>query len=262
MNGIKEHKVSYLFLDYNKPRESEVALKSIKENSHFDYQIIYLSNGGVQDYVWDFYKKGLIDRVIFQKNNGLGYGTEDLYRFCETEYAIYWQNDQILGRKVSQEEIDLIIQYLKAHENLIGAIGLAGPVAGETFSERANFFKTNFYNSIPKTHGGCGPFNHLKYNEQAVQEYFVQKNLKFVIHQNPWAIDNGVTTIRQLPCGGEVEMRTDTKQVWWRKLPKENYMFPDMTDEEWRISISGDWPDGKTPQRYIDQGLVFNCWGK
>lgn len=266
---MKEHNlpsVSILFLDFNKPNESKLALDSIYKNAKFKYKLVYLSNGGEQDYVIDFYKKGLIDNLILnKKNNGLGYGTEDLFRFCETEFAIYWQNDQIMGREFTQEELDYYIEFIKNNQNnpKVGAISLAGlPCGQNTYSERASIINTKFYNSIPKTHGGCGPFNHLKYNEQAVQEFFKENGYLFIPISNQIVIDNGCYTIRELPCGGLVRMRTDLKSVTWLKLPKQPYMFPEMSPEEWNLSIDGKWENGKIPNKYIEKNEVFNCWGE
>lgn len=251
--------VSFLILDYLKPLESRRALESIKKNANFPHQVIYLSNGGEQDYVWQFYKDGLIDRLIFNKiNNGLGYGTEDLFRFCDTEWAIYWQNDQELVEELDERYVEKFISILS--NKTVGAIGLAGyPCGPNTYSERAHFINVPFYNSIPKTHGGCGPFNHLKYNEQAVQEYFKEKNVKFIAITPQVARDIGFYTIRELPDGAIVRMRTDTKSVRWLKLPRESYMFPDMTESEWADSIAGKWVDGAIPEKYKEGS--FNCWG-
>ncbi len=255
--------LSFLILDFNKPLESRRALESIRQNAQFPHQVIYLSNGGDQDYVWDFYKEGLIDRLIFnRKNNGLGYGTEDLFRFCDTEWAIYWQNDQELAVAIDEGFMSRIVAYLADKRYNLGAIGLAGLPCGEnTYSERAHLINVAFYNSIPKTHGGCGPFNHLKYNEQCVQEYFKGEGLKFVAIP-PIARDIGFYTIRELPCGGVVRQRTDTKSVRWIKPPKESYMFPEMTESEWADSIAGKWIGGTIPSAYLAKGESFNCWGQ
>lgn len=260
---MKKPLLSFLILDYMKPNESRRALESIKKNAQFEHQVIYLSNGGDQDYVWQFYKDGLIDKLIFSKeNNGLGYGTEDLFRFCDTEWAIYWQNDQELIKEMDGKFVENLISFYKGKNFVkpaLGAIGLAGyPCGPNVYSERAHFINVPFYNSIPKTHGGCGPFNHLKYNEQAVQEYFAANGLEFKAIQS-YARDIGFYTIRELPDGSIVRMRTDTKSVRWLKLPKESYMFPDMTEQEWADSISGKWVDGTIPSKYLSGS--FNCWG-
>jgi hypothetical protein len=249
-------------LDYSKPIESRRALESIRRHSHFPHKVIYLSNGGDQSYVMDFYREGLIDQLIFNKvNNGLGYGTEDLFRFCDTEWAIYWQNDQELLYPLTEMHINRMIAEFGRNPAL-GALGLAGMPCGENvYSERAHLINVPFYNSIPKTHGGCGPFNHLKYNEQAVQEFFKENGRSFVTLYPPLVRDLGFYTIRELPCGGVVRQRTDTKSVTWLKYPKEPYMFPEMNESEWADSIAGKWPDGTIPQAYLDKKESFNCWG-
>lgn len=253
-------KVSFGILDFNKPVESKAALESIKENAKFPYEIIYLSNGGIQEYVLDFYRQGLIDKLILNKKNvGCGYGTETLYSACETEYMIYFQSDQILAQRFYQSDLDVLIGLIEKF-NYVGAIGLAGyPCGRDIFSERGNLMRVDFYNSIPKTHGGPGPFNHLKYNEQCVQEYFKDKGLIMTCPAQ-YIADRGIYTVRELPCGGVVRQRTDTKQVWWDKLPKQSYMFPEMDSSEWDASIQGLWKGGDTPKIYIEKGESFRCW--
>ncbi len=104
-------KVSILVLDFMRPVESELCLQSLKQNLKFKAPIIYLSNGGDQDYVWDFYKNGLIDKLILNKENtGLGFGTTDLFKICDTEYAIYVQCDQFLGREYTEEELIALVR--------------------------------------------------------------------------------------------------------------------------------------------------------
>lgn len=252
--------LSYLVLDFNKPVETRRALEGIRLHSKFFHQIIFLSNGGDQSYVWDFYQEGLIDRLIFNKvNNGLGYGTEDLFRFCDTEWAIYHQNDQELVYDITEDNIKALISEFDRHPKL-GALGLAGyPCGSNVFSERAHLINVPFYNSIPKTHGGCGPFNHLKYNEQCVQEFFKKNDYSFIAVNPPLVRDLGFFTIRELPDKSIVQMRTDTKQVWWRKIPTETYMFPEMTPAEWALSIAGTWVGGTIPEAY--RAHSFNCWG-
>ncbi len=255
-------KISYLVLDYNKPLESRNALLSIRKNTKFEYQIIFLSNGGNQDYVFDYYKEGLIDKLIINsKNNGLGYGTEDLFRFCDTEWAIYFQNDQELIIPIFEDQINRLIDEFYKNTKL-GAIGLAGtPCGTNVYSERAHLINVAFYNKIPKTHGGCGPFNHLKYNEQCVQEFFKENRYEFLSLINPIVRDCGYYTIRELPCGGVVRQRTDKKSVTWIKLPKEKYMFPEMNDTEWKDSVDGKWINGTIPIKYLEKKESFNCWG-
>lgn len=255
-------KVSYLILDYQKPNESKICLDSIRKNSKFDYQIIYLSNGGEQDYVWQYYKLGLIDKCIFNlKNNGLGYGTEDLIHICDTEYFIYFQNDQELIYELNQNDINQMKDFF-VRNKMLGALGWAGTPCGfNTYSERAHMMKTEFYNSIPKTHGGCGPYNHLKYNEQCVQEYFKDNKYTFV-SLNPLVKDIGWYTVRDMEECGTWCMRTDNKKLWNIKKPvKINPVFPKFTEEEKIIVLSeSGWPDGKIPE--LEMANSFHCWDR
>ncbi len=254
------NKVSYLVLDFNKPYESRRAVESIRRHAKHEHQIIYLSNGGEQLHAWKLYSEGLIDRLIVNKiNSGLGYGTEDLFRFCDTEWAIYFQNDQELMYDVTKDHIDYLLSKLSSNLK-IGAIGLAGSPCGDNiYSERAHLINVPFYNSIPKTHGGCGPFNHLKYNEQAVQEFFRENNYLFLSLDPIMVRDLGFYTIRELPDGSIVRMRTDTKSVRWIRRPTKSYIFPNMSEKEWQDSISGKWIDGTVPESYRSDS--FNCWG-
>lgn len=256
-------KVAILILDFLKPEESKLCLESIDKNCLFNKKVIYLNNGGGfenQEYAVNYYKNGLIDNFIFNKiNNGLGYGTEDLFRFCDTKYAIYLQNDQIVNYIITQEYIDTWVEFLETHKDTVGSISLAGFPCGQgVYSERAHLINVDFYNSIPKTHGGCGPFNHLKYNEQCCQEFFKEKNLQVIPTATPLIQDNGVWTIRELPCGGIVKTKTDTKETYWIKNPKEKYVFPEMGDSDWDDAINDNWEPGRIPNSM--KHLSFKCW--
>lgn len=258
--SVKQEIVSYLVLDYNKPEESRACLRSIRAFSRFRHQIIFLSNGGRQDYVLDFYREGLIDRLILNReNNGLGYGTTDLFRFCDTPHAIYFQNDQLLTAPLEQELIDGLILRLQ-NDPHVRAIGLAGYPCGESvYSERAHLINVAFYNSIPgKPNGGCGPHYDKPYNEGHVQGFFRDRGFTMLAGHPPFVEDKGKWSVRELPCGGISRHRTDTRQLWWDALPREPYLFPNLSPEEWRISIQGLWPPGAIPA--ADLPHSFTRW--
>lgn len=262
MENPYNNNISILILDFLKPDESRKCLESVHKNCQFKKQIIYLSNGGGfenQKYVIDFYSVGLIDKLILNKeNNGLGWGTEDLFRICDTEFTMMLQNDQIINYNISQNQIDILLNILRNNEK-IGAISLAGfPCGNNIFSDRCHIIKTSLYNKIPKTHGGCGKWNHLKYNEQCCQEYFQENNLQFIATETPLVIDNGVWTIRELPCGGIVKMKTDTKETFWINPPKNPYVFPEMDEKDWEDAISGNWEPGRIPNKMAH--LSFKFW--
>lgn len=258
---MKNCKVSYLVLDFNRPVESSLCLKSIKEYTKFPYELIYLSNGGNQDYVWDFYRSGLIDKVVFNKeNSGLGFGTTDLFKLCKTEWALYVQNDQFLGRDYTEEELDQQIAKLEEKDSGVASIALAGdPCKGE-YSERAHLINVDFYNSIPnKPNGGAGPYHHIEWNEGYIQNYYKENDLVHHIWPNLLFGDNGAWSHRVNPDGSMWCHRTDLKKLWMIKPPTEKYVYPKFTDEEWEeVLKTGKWEDGAIPEEEKDQS--FEVW--
>lgn len=241
--------LSYLVLDYNRPREAEECLRSLKAYSEFKHQIIYLSNGGEQDYVLEFYRRGWIDRLILNRaNNGLGFGTTDLFRFCDTPFAIYVQNDQILTSRITQPMVDSMIQLLESNPNF-AALDLAGHCAGPgIYSERPHLINVALYNSIPgKPNGGCGPHYDKPYNEGYIQEFLKQHGMSVPGIQPRLFEDNGTWTVRETPCGGIARQNVQTGQLWWDRAPKSPFIDPKLTAEEWDRSIRGDWNPGSVP---------------
>lgn len=253
--------LTYLVNDFNKPVETKRCLESIRRCSDFPHEIILLSNGGDQSYIWSLYEAGLIDRLIVNKRNtGCGYGAELLFDACDTEYAVYFQNDQEMAVKLGCENVNQMIGLLKTNAE-VGAISWFGYNCGfNVFNERAFLINRDFYRKIPKTHGGPGPFKHLKYNEQACQEWFKEKGYRFVAVQPQIVRDTGKYTIQETPCGGLFKQRTDTKAVAWIKLPKQKYVYPPLTDKEWEDTLAGKWVDWTIPEHYIVRGEVFTCW--
>jgi hypothetical protein len=252
-SGAERKQVSYLVLDYNRPEETRACLKSIRENSRFEYQTILLSNGGEQGYIWDLYREGWIDRLLLNRtNNGLGYGTTDLFRYCDTEYAIYVQNDQIMHHPLEQTLLDGLIATLE-RDRRIGAFGLAGYCAGvDVYSERPHLINVEFYNSIPdKPNGGCGPHYEKGYNEGYIQKYFKDHGLHYFCGEPYFFSDNGTWTIRETPCGGISRINIYTRQLWWDRLPKAKCVDPDLSDREWELSIEGKWVGGTVPESRV-----------
>lgn len=272
-------KISYLVLDYNRPNETNIALKSIKQFTKFEHQVIMLSNGGDQSYVGNFYAQGLVDKLILNKNNsGLGFGTTDLFKICDTKYAIYFQNDQYLGREFFEHElanmIDTLGQYgsdmhlhpqrapatLNAEWKMIKSISIAGDQCQGQYSERAHLIEVDFYNRIPeKPNGGAGPYHHIEWNEGYIQKYYKSKKFSHYIWPKPLAGDNGCFSVRFNPDGSMWKHRTDTKELWMIKQPKEKYIYPNFTDDEWQsVLATGKWPDGQIPEK--EKAHSFRVW--
>jgi len=256
-----ETEVSYLVLGYMRPVESKLCLLSLREYTKFECPVIYLSNGGMQDYAWDFYKEGLIDKLILNKENeGLGFGTTDLFKICKSDYAIYVQCDQFLGREFTQEELNKQIDVLSTAPS-IRSISLAGDQCQGKYSERAHIIKTNFYNNIQcKPNGGAGPYHHVEWNEGFIQNYYREDGYEHYIWPEQLFGDNGAWAYRRNPDGSEWRHRTDLKKLWLIKGPvKEQYVYPKFTDEEWKNVLEKQaWEDGKIPEQEVKDS--FKVW--
>ena len=151
-----------------------------------------------------------------------------------------------------------------------GYVDLAGAQAGnQVYSERAGLINRDFYLSIYRGEdgklGGPGPYNDNKYSEQYVQEYFKQNNLQIAHISPPPFVDNGRYSIRELPCGGILIHRCDTKHLWVIKPIKQRYIhYPVLTDSEYFDMVNGKWPIwgideiGRIPEAWAAHS--FQCW--
>jgi hypothetical protein len=245
-------KLSFLILDFNRPNETNACLQSIHQHISYPKEIVLLSNGGEQSYIGDLYSKGLIDKCIISKQNeGSGLGTIRLIQFCSTEYFIYLQCDNLIGRLVEDKEIEFMFENLERDD--VGAIDLTGIVPNTcVFSERAFMMKTDFYNANPNhTGGGTGPFQglNLKGSEECNLEW-IQMNNKKVFSWRPYIIqDMGKYAILELPCGGILKRRCDSQQLWILKQPKSKMPCFNLLDEEWETILNGKWINGSVPEK-------------
>lgn len=253
--------LSILVLDYRKPVETRQCLESLRRHMKVPCKIVYLDNGSNEQYPWSFYQEGLCDIIISKKvGMGGGFGQTDLFRWCDTKYAIFVQSDQVLMYDINQDAIDTMIKCLNDGARCIDLNGDQSQKG--RWTDRAHFIDVEWFNSLaPFPNGGPG-LDHLRWNENYLQEVF--DNLgNPIVHIRPVLFrDNGRVTIRELPCGGVVQMETDTKKVSWIKTPKQPYMFPEMSDEEWNLSISGNWVSGTVPKKYLERGESFDFWSK
>lgn len=253
-------KTSILVIDFEKPEETKLCLESIQKFCSFNKEVIYLNNGSQnQDYAYQFFKDGLVDEIILRKSNsGCGLAIKEAFLACQQEYAILMQNDQSFIRELSQFDIDSFIYLFKNKAYKIGAISFAGLPAGHnTYSERAHIISVPFYNSIPKTIGGPGPWNNIKYSEQSVQEYFHQNDYKFIDTEFPCVIDNGKWSVREIG-DGKYKHRCDTKQMYILKKPTyKTEEYPPFNDKEWEVAINGHWIDGSIPEKWQRHSFVY-----
>ena len=256
--------IEYLILDYQKKFEAEQLLESIKKYSKFKYSVTFLSNGGKHDYAIEFKKQGLIDNLIINETNtGGGAGTVQLFAQAKTKYALYIQVDQTLSGELGQQSIDSFINLIE-NENY-SYIDLSGDQGRGNYSERAQFMPVKFYNSIPKTIGGPGPWDDMKWTEECVQDFIKNNNLKyksvsFIDSNNrtiPIFLDAGKWSFRSNPDGSEWKHRTDTKELWMLKKPSQKFSFPRFSENEWEEVLHNGWQDGKIPEREVKDSFLY-----
>lgn len=251
---------TFCVLDYEKPEESRICLQSIKNNANFPHKVNLLCNGSKDyEYAISLYREGLIDKLILSNtNSGCGNGTVEIINTCETPYFFYIQNDQELIFSLNTNHINQFIDSFNQID--LGYIDLAGGQAGDqVFSERAGFFKTEFYKSIPKGEpnklGGPGPFNDKRYVESFVQEYFKVNSLK-IIHYNIFK-DLGKWSIRQMG-DGIYKHRCDSKEMNIIKLPTyRTEVYPPFNDLEWEMVLSGNWVNGTIPDNWKSHSFKY-----
>lgn len=262
-------KITILVLDFNKPEESEICLQSIQNSCLFEREVIFYSNGGEQNYAIDFYKRGLIDKLVLSKRNwGLGIGTTDLIQLCRTEYFIYLQQDQYFFRNLEVSDINLFVDCLKIHPEF-GCISLAGSPCGENiYSDRCHFGNINLFRKMDlwdggMPDGGCGPFwsGEKTYNENFIQRYFAAHNL-ISARASLFVCDNGKVSIRENQGGSRFRHSTDEKRLWVEVKPDKIEPWPDgLTKEEWGEIIRGDWPkEGKIPENWKKDSFIVKHW--
>ena len=174
----------------------------------------------------------------------------------DTPYTLFVQQDQVLAHEINDGAFDWMLSKLA---NGYKAVDLAGDQGHGAWSDRAHLISTDFFNSLsPFPNGGPGR-DEVRWNENYLQEVFRRPENKIFHVQEPLFFrDAGVWSVRKVN-DGIVRMRTDTKQVWWEKLPTSRYVFPQLSDDEWAATLFGAWVGGTIPEAY--KAHSFNCWG-
>jgi hypothetical protein len=245
-----DKQLTFLILDYCRPAETSYLLHSIRHFVKFDnYEVVLLSNGGEQYYIWEMYEKGLIDKAILSRENeGSGFGTLRLSHFCQTPYFINFQCDNALRRHFGQEELDTMKAVLETTD--AGAIDFA-MVGKGVFSERAFMVNTAFYcENIFARGGGAGRFYELPSTEETMSKWLAHCN-KTVHNWNPPLVaDTGKYSIHQTKYGGTYHRRNDTGQLSWLKIPSQKEPILNLTDAEWDDILNKRWKNGRIPQNH------------
>lgn len=256
--------VSIVILDFNRSKEASLLIRSLK-HAEFEHEIVYVSNGGEQDYVLDYYWTGKIDRMVLNtRNEGCGLGTRLGFHAALGKYVLYCQVDQWLCRAFYDHELQQIIRYLETNLDFLYA-DLAGNQGHGVFSERALLIDRLRYLAIPgleETVGGPGPYADQLWTEQLVQEYMKREYLK-ILHVTPLLFgDNGKWSRRTFPCGAETLHSTDEKRLFIIKPFRQRYdNFPNLklNEEEWKMALNGTWPkEGLIPE--ADKPHSFIHW--
>lgn len=255
-----EKQLSILVLDYNRPQETKLCLESIASKCSINKEVIYLANGNYDvNYAFNFYKQGLIDKLIVnKKNNGGGFGTIQLVNNSFNDYILWIECDCEIQANLDNELLSQLIELLNSGYS---AIDLTDAISGNnTYSGRCFLMNREFYNSIKKdvdgVYGGPGPYNNVRYLESFIQEYFKTNDLK-VAHLFNFIKDNGKFSIRELSCGGVLIHRTDNKQMWViNPLSKKHEEYPPLTDDEYVDMFNNNWPlwgrdkEGRIPEKW------------
>ena len=266
-----EPQLTFLVLSFLKETDTRLCLESIKRNALFPHKVTLLHNGP-SDYPIRFYDMGLVDTLIQTKeNHGLGVGTRDLVASCFSPFFCYFQNDQILGREWTQQELDAIIETLGSgvgegeDEEIVASISIAGPVgAPGRFSERAHVMETIRYKQLESDgllgYHGAGPYHDGEWREASIQREYREGHYTHLAWPHPLVIDNGRSAVRQNPDGSIWQHEPDRKGLRLLKGPvKERFVYPKLTDAEWTSVLeTQSWPDGKIPSQEVKDS--FHVW--
>ena len=241
--------VSVLVLDYRKPTESRACLESIRRHLQVPHKVVYLDNGGGEDYVWHLYQEGLCDVLISKREGrGGGYGQTDLFRWCDTQYALFVQNDQVLQYDITEEMFAAMQQALRGTYRCVDLNG--DQSARGVWTDRAHLIETAFFNSLgPFPNGGPGN-DAAPWNEAHLQRVFEERGYH-IAHVRPALFaDAGKWSVREAG-DGLYKHRCDTKQLWVLERPTyRTEVYPPFNDEEWVRVLGGEWVDGTIPEQW------------
>lgn len=248
--------LSVLVLGYMKPDEAFECLESIRRHVRVPYKLIYLDNGGAPDYAWDLYKEGLCDVLISKRyGRGGGYGQTDLFRYCDTEYALFVQCDQTMRHDLTPTVFAHFIKLLDTYQ----CIDLNGDQSNKgIWTDRAHLIKTDFFNSfVPFPNGGPGN-DAAPWNEAYLQRAFALNGYTIAHIRPAMFSDEGKWSVREAG-DGLYRHRCDTKQLWVLKTPTyRTEVYPPFNDAEWATVFAGQWIGGAIPEQWKPHS--FQCW--
>lgn len=247
---------TFAVLDFKKEQETRECLESIRKHAKFKHKIVYLDNGGNEDYSWQIYKDNLCDVLISKKiGKGAGFGQVDLFRFCDTKYIYFVQNDQTLINDITEETNKTFIDLIN---NGFKCVGLNGDQSHKgIWTDRAHFMETSFFNSLaPFPCGGPGN-DALPWNEAYMQKIFEEHAYKIAQIRPIFFQDNGKWSVREAG-DGLYKHRCDSKEFFILKKPTfKTEIYPPFNEEEWRKALDGTWENGTIPEAWKDKAFSF-----
>ncbi|MEK6879394.1 MAG: hypothetical protein AABY22_07300 [Nanoarchaeota archaeon] len=253
--------VSICILDFKKKEESLLLLNSIKKYVSISHEVIFCSNS-IEDYVFDFCRNGLIDKLIVNKSNlGGGYGTIMAFNVSFSKWVLWIENDNEI---ICEFNNNVLNQFVNLLNNGYKWVDLTGEISGNNIpSGRCFFVEREFYNGIKKCGNdnifhGPGIYSDGPYLEEYIQNYFRDNNLK-VAHIRNFIKDNGYESIRENPDGSRYIHFPDTKQLKVLIYPTQRFTYPKWSEKEWReVLKTKHWDDWKIPEN--EAAFSFRCF--
>lgn len=276
-----EPQVSFLVLDFRKEPETRACLESIRRHAKLPHKTVLLDNGGSAalaiaeimadasdhslklsdpSYPWQLYQEGLCDTLISKRaGRGGGHGQTDLFRWCDTPYAIFVQNDQELVADIDEAAFAQMVSLLNT--GLYQCIDLNGDQSGRgVWTDRAHLVRTDFFNGLgPFPNGGPG-HDAAPWNEAYLQRVFAERGYRIFHAPQRAFIDCGRTSVREAG-DGLYQHECDTKCLTVLKQPThKTEVYPPFSDEEWSRVLAGQWRDGDIPEQWKPHSFTIPHW--
>lgn len=261
-----EPNLAIAVLDFAKPVETYMCLRSIRQFVKVPHTVVLCDNGSRENYFLQFLDEKLVDQVIINRDSrGLGLGTRDLFSLIHAKWTLYLQNDQLFFRDFADEHFNALTCILSDNKTM--SVSLAGAPCGEnTYSERAHLISTEFYKHMEKTlplgYHGAGKYHDGVWRERQIQDYYKGNSFNHCTYISPYVADNGVFAVREMGEGGLWCHRTDTKKAWCIRPPHARHpVYPKLTNAEYDLAATGNWPrEGAIPE--IERADSFDCWSQ
>lgn len=254
-----EPQLTALVLDFRKGDATRACLQSLRAHLKLPHKIVLLDNGGGEDYPWTLYREGLCDVLISKRvGRGGGYGQTDLFRWCDTRYSLFVQNDQELLYDIDEAAFARLIAPLSDGYH---CVDLNGDQSGRgVWTDRAHLIETAFFNSLaPFPNGGPG-HDAAPWNEAYLQRVFEERGYRIAHFAPAVFADRGRVSVREAG-DGLYSHECDTKRLTILRQPTyRTEVYPPFTDAEWQAVLSGQWVNGTVPETWRPHSFTVPAW--